>query len=168
MDLSIVATSLVQPTSLVLRWPDYRGSTVILMLSSCPVPQSGAVFYLGLFLFQYDYTLDESGVEASEETNQQEVINQLARYSIKALGRLGGLLGEFEHSGERTQLSSSVDCTFLDHTFCMADVSLTCEITQVQNVGRVCVRERETFRQMPYMTENRSSVGLSFQESLFL
>ena len=72
------------------------------MLSSCPVPQSGAVFHLGLFLFQYDYTLDESGVEASEETNQQEVINQLARYSIKALGRLGGLLCEFEYSGENT------------------------------------------------------------------
>ena len=67
---------------------------LVLVLHSHISPQSGVVFHLGLFLFQYDYTLDESGVDASEETNQQEIVNQLARYSIKALGRLGGLLSE--------------------------------------------------------------------------
>ena len=29
------------------------------------------LWHLFLFLFQYDYTLDESGVDASDETNQQ-------------------------------------------------------------------------------------------------
>ena len=58
--------------------------------------QSGAVFHLGLFLFNYDYTLDESGVEAAEETNQQQIVNQLGCCALIALGRLGGLLSEGE------------------------------------------------------------------------
>ena len=33
--------------------------------------QAGALWHLFLFLFKYDYTLDESGVDASDETNQQ-------------------------------------------------------------------------------------------------
>ncbi len=42
------------------------------------------------FLFNYDYTLDEGGVETNDETNQQEVANNLARLSIEAVARLGG------------------------------------------------------------------------------
>ncbi len=37
--------------------------------------QSGALWTLLQFLFKYDYTLSESGVEASAETNQQ--VNQM-------------------------------------------------------------------------------------------
>ena len=33
--------------------------------------QAGVLWHLLLFLFNYDYTLDESGVEKSAETNQQ-------------------------------------------------------------------------------------------------
>lgn len=33
--------------------------------------QAGVLWHLFLFLFKYDYTLDESGVDASDETNQQ-------------------------------------------------------------------------------------------------
>ena len=33
--------------------------------------QSGALWHLLVFLFNYDYTLDEGGVEVSSETNQQ-------------------------------------------------------------------------------------------------
>ena len=33
--------------------------------------QSGALWHLLVFLFNYDYTLDEGGVEVSAETNQQ-------------------------------------------------------------------------------------------------
>ena len=62
--------------------------------TGCPTLQSGAVFHLGLFLFSYDYTLDESGVEAAEETNQQQIVNQLGCCALIALGRLGGLLSE--------------------------------------------------------------------------
>ena len=36
--------------------------------------QAGALWHLFLFLFKYDYTLDESGVDASDETNQQVCI----------------------------------------------------------------------------------------------
>jgi len=54
--------------------------------------QSGVLWHLLLNIFKYDYTLAESGVESSAETNQQEVANTLARISIRALARLGGYL----------------------------------------------------------------------------
>lgn len=44
------------------------------------------------FLFNYDYTLVESGVEVSAESNQQEINNNLARSSIIALARMAGVL----------------------------------------------------------------------------
>ncbi len=50
----------------------------------------GVLFHLMIFLFNYDYTLDEGGVETSDESNQQEVANNLARLSIEAVARLGG------------------------------------------------------------------------------
>lgn len=36
--------------------------------------QSGALWYLLIFMFNYDYTLDEGGVERNQEENRQEVI----------------------------------------------------------------------------------------------
>lgn len=33
--------------------------------------QSGILFHLLIFLFNYDYTLEEGGVERSEESNKQ-------------------------------------------------------------------------------------------------
>ena len=50
--------------------------------------RSGALFSLLLFLFKYDFTLEEGGVESSEESNQQEVANQLAKMSLVACARL--------------------------------------------------------------------------------
>lgn len=59
--------------------------------------QSGALWNLLLFMFNYDYTLDEGGVERSEDANQQEVCNQLAKLAVRACARLGGYLqGEME------------------------------------------------------------------------
>lgn len=52
--------------------------------------KAGVIWHLLLYLFQYDFTLEESGVEANEETNQQFVANKLARQSFIALARLGG------------------------------------------------------------------------------
>ncbi|XP_032807043.2 dnaJ homolog subfamily C member 13 isoform X1 [Petromyzon marinus] len=52
--------------------------------------QAGALWHLLVYLFKYDYTLEESGVVANEETNQQEVANNLAKLSLQALSRLGG------------------------------------------------------------------------------
>ncbi|XP_015790480.1 dnaJ homolog subfamily C member 13-like [Tetranychus urticae] len=57
---------------------------------------SGVLFSLLLFLFKYDYTLEEGGVEADEETNQQQVANQLAKMSIIACARLAGDLTDEE------------------------------------------------------------------------
>ena len=50
--------------------------------------RSGALFSLLLFLFKYDFTLEEGGVESCEESNQQEVANQLAKMSLVACARL--------------------------------------------------------------------------------
>ncbi|CAG2229949.1 DNAJC13 [Mytilus edulis] len=56
--------------------------------------QSGVLYHLLLYLFNYDYTLEEGGVEKSGESNQQEVANQLARLCVRACGRLGGYFPE--------------------------------------------------------------------------
>ncbi|XP_013794496.1 LOW QUALITY PROTEIN: dnaJ homolog subfamily C member 13-like [Limulus polyphemus] len=54
--------------------------------------QSGVLFHMLLFLFDYDYTLEEGGVECSRETNRQEIANQLAIRSIEACCCLGGYM----------------------------------------------------------------------------
>uniref|UniRef100_A0A3Q1H7F9 J domain-containing protein n=1 Tax=Anabas testudineus TaxID=64144 RepID=A0A3Q1H7F9_ANATE len=51
---------------------------------------AGVLWHLLVHLFNYDYTLEESGVQASQDTNQQEVANSLAKISLVALSRLGG------------------------------------------------------------------------------
>ncbi|ELU18389.1 hypothetical protein CAPTEDRAFT_227625 [Capitella teleta] len=54
--------------------------------------QCGVLWHLLLFLFNYDYTLEEGGVEKSQDSNQQEVSNHLARLAVHACARLGGYL----------------------------------------------------------------------------
>ncbi|XP_043960502.1 dnaJ homolog subfamily C member 13-like isoform X3 [Gambusia affinis] len=51
---------------------------------------AGVLWHLLIYLFNYDYTLEESGVQANQDTNQQEVANSLAKLSLVALSRLGG------------------------------------------------------------------------------
>uniref|UniRef100_A0A1A8JGA7 DnaJ (Hsp40) homolog, subfamily C, member 13 n=1 Tax=Nothobranchius kuhntae TaxID=321403 RepID=A0A1A8JGA7_NOTKU len=51
---------------------------------------AGVLWHLLVHLFNYDYTLEESGVQASQDTNQQEVANSLAKLSLVAVSRLGG------------------------------------------------------------------------------
>lgn len=51
---------------------------------------AGVLWHLLANLFNYDYTLEESGVQTSQDTNQQEVANHLAKLSLLALSRLGG------------------------------------------------------------------------------
>lgn len=43
-------------------------------------------------MFNYDFTLDEGGVERSEDANQQEISNKLAKEAVKACASLGGYL----------------------------------------------------------------------------
>ncbi|XP_046663118.1 LOW QUALITY PROTEIN: dnaJ homolog subfamily C member 13-like [Homalodisca vitripennis] len=51
---------------------------------------AGILWYLLTFLFSYDFTLEECGVERSEDTNNQEVLNRLAKLSVQACARLAG------------------------------------------------------------------------------
>lgn len=52
--------------------------------------KNGVLWSLMLFLFDYDFTLDESGVKTEENTNQQKSANNLARMSILAIVALCG------------------------------------------------------------------------------
>uniref|UniRef100_A0A6P7GW87 DnaJ homolog subfamily C member 13-like n=1 Tax=Diabrotica virgifera virgifera TaxID=50390 RepID=A0A6P7GW87_DIAVI len=52
--------------------------------------KSGALWHLLLYMFNYDFTLDEGGVEKSEEANKQEVSNMLAKKAVQACAALGG------------------------------------------------------------------------------
>lgn len=70
--------------------------------------QAGVLWHLLLFLFNYDYTLDEGGVEKSAETNQQEIANNLARLSVDALARLGGYLTDENATPENPAIRKSL------------------------------------------------------------
>ncbi|CAI5438006.1 unnamed protein product [Caenorhabditis angaria] len=52
--------------------------------------QSGVLWQLVPHLFHFDYTLDEGGVEHSENSNKQSLANSLARSSCEALASLAG------------------------------------------------------------------------------
>ena len=54
--------------------------------------QSGVLWHLVLRLFKYDFTMDESGVEADESTNQQLFYNNHSKKAVKCLSRLGGYI----------------------------------------------------------------------------
>lgn len=54
--------------------------------------QSGALWHLLLFFFEYDFTLEEGGVSADEATSQQAVANKLAKLAVTAAARMGGLI----------------------------------------------------------------------------
>ncbi|RWS30301.1 dnaJ subfamily C member 13-like isoform X2 [Leptotrombidium deliense] len=58
--------------------------------------EAGVLFSLLLFLFKYDFTLEESGVESTEDSNKQQVLNQLAKMSVIACARLAGDLSTEE------------------------------------------------------------------------
>lgn len=54
--------------------------------------KAGALWHLLLFMFNYDFTLDEGGVERTEDANQQEISNRLAKEAVKACASLGGYI----------------------------------------------------------------------------
>jgi DnaJ family protein C protein 13 len=49
-----------------------------------------------IFLFDYDYTLEEGGVEAEEESSKQLVANKLAKLAVMACARLAGLIDQHD------------------------------------------------------------------------
>ncbi|KFB50438.1 AGAP005771-PA-like protein [Anopheles sinensis] len=56
----------------------------------CDLVRNGVLWSLMMFLFDYDYTLDESGVTSEEKSNQQQVANNLAKLSLLACVALAG------------------------------------------------------------------------------
>lgn len=56
----------------------------------CNLVCNGVLWSLLLFCFEYDYTLDESGVEISDKSNQQQVANNLAKMAVLACIALSG------------------------------------------------------------------------------
>lgn len=64
--------------------------------------QAGVLVHLLFYMFNYDFTLEEGGVERAKESNQQEVANHLARTCVRACARLAGFY-EPEKSDETNQ-----------------------------------------------------------------
>ncbi|XP_030387822.1 dnaJ homolog subfamily C member 13 isoform X2 [Scaptodrosophila lebanonensis] len=56
----------------------------------CNLTRNGVLWSLLLFIFEYDYTLDESGVEASDKSNQQQAANNLAKMAVLGCIALAG------------------------------------------------------------------------------
>uniref|UniRef100_A0A182Y246 J domain-containing protein n=1 Tax=Anopheles stephensi TaxID=30069 RepID=A0A182Y246_ANOST len=56
----------------------------------CNLVRNGVLWSLLLFLFDYDFTLDESGVTSEEKSNTQQVANNLAKLSLLACVALAG------------------------------------------------------------------------------
>ena len=70
----------------------------------------GAHWYLLNNLFNYDYTLEEGGVDADETTNEQKAANNLAKTSLKALAYLSrGVVKS--HGDEPVEVQLSLDKT---------------------------------------------------------
>lgn len=73
----------------------------------CNLTCNGVLWSLLLFCFEYDYTLDESGVEASDKTNQQQQANTLAKMAILACIALAGYGLELRTTPEAKSVASS-------------------------------------------------------------
>lgn len=56
----------------------------------CNLSRNGVLWSLLLFIFEYDYTLDESGVEVSDKSNQQQLANNLAKMAVLGCISLAG------------------------------------------------------------------------------
>lgn len=71
----------------------------------CDLVRNGVLWSLLSFCFEYDYTLDESGVDADEKTNSQKVANNLAKMAILACISLAGyqmdLISPDEENGKQ-------------------------------------------------------------------
>ncbi|XP_053322304.1 dnaJ homolog subfamily C member 13 [Spea bombifrons] len=70
--------------------------------------QAGILWHLLVYPFNYDFTLEESGIQKNEDTNQQEVANTLAKLSLLALSRLGGYLSGDHETPENPAIRKSL------------------------------------------------------------
>lgn len=69
--------------------------------------QAGVLVHLLFYMFNYDFTLEEGGVERSDDTNQQQVDNNLAKMCIKACARLAGFHDGFNVNSPTEETATS-------------------------------------------------------------
>lgn len=65
------------------------------------------------FLFSYDYTLEEGGIERDVESNKQEQQNRLAKAALHAISIMSGLLEHFEPKPEVVRSLESLITPYL-------------------------------------------------------
>ena len=58
--------------------------------------QSGVLWHLLVFLFEYDFTLEEGGVQTENEHSKQAISNELAKAALMACARLAGVVEDPE------------------------------------------------------------------------
>lgn len=73
----------------------------------CNLARNGVLWSLLLFMFEYDYTLDESGVEVSDKSNQQQLANNLAKMAVLGCIALAGYTMELRNKPITGSESSS-------------------------------------------------------------
>ncbi|XP_030062368.1 dnaJ homolog subfamily C member 13 isoform X1 [Microcaecilia unicolor] len=95
--------------------------------------QAGILWYLLCYPFKYDFTLEESGIQKSEDTNQQEVANSLAKLSLLALSRLGGYLSEEQATPENPAIRKSLASMLTPYVSRKLVVSSPAEILKMLN-----------------------------------
>ncbi|KAF6099113.1 DnaJ heat shock protein family (Hsp40) member C13 [Phyllostomus discolor] len=119
--------------------------------------QAGILWHMLGYLFNYDYTLEESGIQKSEETNQQEVANSLAKMSVRALSRLGGYLPEEQATPENPTIRKSLSGMLTPYIARKLAVASATEILKMLNSNT----------ENPYLIWNNSTRAelLEFLES---
>ncbi|OCT75945.1 dnaJ homolog subfamily C member 13 isoform X1 [Xenopus laevis] len=95
--------------------------------------QAGVLWHLLTYPFNYDFTLEESGIQKNEDTNQQEVANSLAKLSLLALSRLGGYLSGDQETPENPVLRKSLAGMLTPYIARKLTVSSPTEILKMLN-----------------------------------
>ena len=71
--------------------------------------ESGVLCNLLYYMFNYDFTLEEGGVERSNDSNQQEISNRLAKSCIRACAALAGFHNGFNEGNQSENSSPTTD-----------------------------------------------------------
>ncbi|KAM8967651.1 dnaJ homolog subfamily C member 13 isoform 1-T1 [Pelodytes ibericus] len=95
--------------------------------------QAGILWHLLVYPFNYDFTLEESGIQKNEDTNQQEVANSLAKLTLTALSRLGGYLSEEQETPENPSIRKSLAGMLTPYIARKLSVSSAPEILKMLN-----------------------------------
>ncbi|XP_024081075.1 dnaJ homolog subfamily C member 13 isoform X2 [Cimex lectularius] len=66
----------------------------------------GILWYLLSYLFLYDFTLEECGIESTQEDNQQKAWNEIAKLSVEACARISGYKDSNDKSPHNPKVKS--------------------------------------------------------------